>query len=106
VPQIENVTQIKTRTLKGGCPNGVAVKEEQAATREYRLCYRKAAKKEKPAVLAEFTRLTGYHRKSAVRLSGSKPVREVLAYADGEAVKPKPEKKRPANRRGEAGLHR
>jgi hypothetical protein len=40
------------------------------------------------------------HRKSAVRLLRSKPVREVLAYARGEAVKFKPEKKRPANRTG------
>jgi hypothetical protein len=31
---------------------------------------------------------------------GDKPLREVLAYADGEAVKLRPEPKRPANRRG------
>jgi hypothetical protein len=79
---------------------GLNMKEKQAVTREYKTRYQKASKKEKPAILAEFTRLAGYHRKSAVRLLNVKPVREALAYADGEAVKLKPEKKRPANRRG------
>jgi hypothetical protein len=79
---------------------GLTMKEKKAVTREYRPRYQKATKKEKSAILAEFTRLTGYHRKSAIRLLGDKPVREVLVYADGEAVKLKPEKKRPANRRG------
>jgi hypothetical protein len=51
-------------------------------------------------LLDEFTRLTGYHRKSALRLLSRKPVREVLVYADGKAVKLKPEKKRSANRKG------
>jgi hypothetical protein len=31
---------------------------------------------------------------------GGKPVKEVLLYLDGEAVKLKPEKRRPANRKG------
>ncbi|MDR1149698.1 MAG: transposase [Spirochaetaceae bacterium] len=79
---------------------GLNMKEKQAVTREYTPRYRKAEKKEKSALPDEFTRLAGYHRKSAVRLLGGKPVREVLACADGEAVKLKPEKKRPANRRG------
>ena len=63
-------------------------KERQAVTREYKPRYHKASKKSKQALLAEFTRLTGYHRKSAVRLLAAKP------------VKLKPEKKRPANRKG------
>jgi hypothetical protein len=79
---------------------GLTMKEKQAVTREYRPCYQKATKKEKSVILAECTRLTGYHRKSAIRLLGDKPVREVLVYADGEAVKLKPEKRRPANRKG------
>jgi hypothetical protein len=76
------------------------MKEKKAVTREYRPRYQKATKKEKSAILAEFTRLTGYHRKSAVRILNDKPVRELIVYAGGEAVKLKPEKKRPANRRG------
>jgi hypothetical protein len=51
-------------------------------------------------LLDEFTRLTGYNRKYAVRLLSGKPVKEVLLYPDGEAVKLKPEKRRLANRKG------
>jgi hypothetical protein len=79
---------------------GLNMKEKKAVTREYRPRYRKALKKEKSAILAEFIRLTGYHRKSAIRLLSGEPVREVLIYADGGAVKLKPGKKRPANRKG------
>ena len=77
---------------------GLKRNEKQVVTREYRPRYQKASKKEKSAILAEFTRLTGYHRKSAVRLLSGKPVREVLIYADGGAVKLKPEQKRAVNR--------
>jgi hypothetical protein len=49
---------------------GLNMKERQAVTREYKTRYHKAAKKEKSALLTEFTRLTGYHRKSAIRLLG------------------------------------
>jgi hypothetical protein len=48
----------------------------------------------------EFIRLTGYHRKSVVRLLNARPVRQVLVYGKGQAVKIKPVKKRPANRAG------
>jgi hypothetical protein len=41
---------------------GLIMKEKQAVTR-----YHAAAKKLKSDLLDEFTRLTGYHRKSAVR---------------------------------------
>jgi hypothetical protein len=76
------------------------MREKQAVTREYRPRYQKATKKEKRALLDEFTRLTGYHRKSAVRLLCGTPIKELMIYAHGEAVKLKPEKKRPANRKG------
>jgi hypothetical protein len=79
---------------------GLNMKERQAVTREYKGRYQKAAKKEKQALLDEFTRLTGYHRKSAVRLLNVRPAKTVLVYTDGEAVKLKPEKKRPTNRKG------
>jgi hypothetical protein len=79
---------------------GLNMKEKQAVTREYKARYQKATKKVKSGLLDEFTRLTGYHRKSAVRFLSGTPVREVLACRDGEAVKFKPEKKRPASRTG------
>jgi hypothetical protein len=81
------------------------MKEKQAVTavvnnREYKFRYQKAAKKVKSALLGEFTKLTGCHRKSAVRLLSRKPVREVLVCGNGTAVKFKQEKKCPANRKG------
>ncbi|MDR2042128.1 MAG: DDE-type integrase/transposase/recombinase [Tannerella sp.] len=76
------------------------MQQKQAVTREYRPRYQKASKKEKQSLLDEFTRLTGYHRKSAVRLLTAKPVREVLVSLDGKPVKLKPQKKRPPNRKG------
>ena len=79
---------------------GLNMKEKQAVTREYKSRYQTATKKEKRALLDELTRLTGYHRKSAVRLLTKKPVKEILLYQNGEAVKLKPQKKGPANRKG------
>ena len=75
---------------------GLNMKEKQAVTREYRPRYKKATKKEKKALLDEFTRLTGYHRKSAVRLLSATPVKQVLMYVDGKPVKVKPQRKRPS----------
>jgi hypothetical protein len=79
---------------------GLNIQEKQAVTREYLPRYQKAGKKAKPALLDEFTRLTGYHRKSDIRLLSRKPVWEVLVHGNGKAVKFKPEKKRPANHTG------
>ena len=79
---------------------GLNMKEKKAVTREYKPRYQKASKKEKKTLLDEFTRLTGCHRKSAVRLLNAKPVKQLLVYVDGKPVKIKPEKKRPANRKG------
>jgi transposase InsO family protein len=79
---------------------GLNMKEKQAVTGEYKPRYQKASKKEKKALLDEFTMLTGYHRKSAVRLLCAKPVKQVTVYIKGKAVKIKPGKKRPANRKG------
>jgi hypothetical protein len=62
---------------------GLNMNQKQAVTREYLSRYQKAAKKAKPALLDEFTRLTGYHRKSAVRLLSLKPAKEVMVYANG-----------------------
>ena len=79
---------------------GVNMKEKQAVTREYKTRYQAATKQAKSALLDECIRLPGYHRTYAARVLRTKPVREVLLSADGGAVKRKPEKKRPANRRG------
>jgi hypothetical protein len=79
---------------------GLNMKEKKAVTREYKPRYQNASKKEKKALLDEFTSLTGYHRKSAVRLLNAKPVKQVMAFIDGKPVKIKPEKKRPPNRKG------
>ena len=79
---------------------GLSMKEKQAVTREYIPRYKKASKKEKKALLDEFTRLTGYHRKSAVRLLCARQVKQLIVYTNGGAVKLKPQKKRPANRKG------
>ncbi|GMO40211.1 MAG: hypothetical protein Pg6C_00980 [Treponemataceae bacterium] len=81
-----------------GIRTGLNMKEKQAVTREYRPRYQKAAKKEKPALPGEFTKLTGYHRKSAVRLLSSKPVREVAASGNrGKAETHKPRDHRPVS---------
>jgi len=79
---------------------GLNMQEKKAVTGEYKPRYQKATKKEKKAILDEFISLTGYHRKSAVRLLGAKRVKQVTVYVDGKPVKIKPEKKRPANRKG------
>ena len=79
---------------------GLNMKEKQAVTREYRPRYQKASKKEKKALLDEYTLLTGYHRKSAVRLLSATPVKQVVMYVEGKPVKVKPQRKRPSNRTG------
>ena len=79
---------------------GLTMKEKKAVTREYLARYQKASKKVKKTILDEFTALTGYHRKSAVRLLGAKPAKQVIVYIDGKPVKVKPVKKRPPNRKG------
>jgi hypothetical protein len=57
---------------------GLNMKTRKEVTREYKPHYQKASKKEKKAILNEFTLLTGYHRKSAVRLLGFKPVKQLM----------------------------
>ncbi|MDR2741377.1 MAG: hypothetical protein LBB98_04395 [Treponema sp.] len=79
---------------------GFNMKEKQAVPREYIPRYQKAAKKAKSALLTECPRLTGYHRKSAIRLLHAKPVREILVFVNREPVKINSEKKWPANRKG------
>jgi hypothetical protein len=68
MPHIENVTQIIIRTLVW-----LTMKEKQAVTGEYRPRCQQAAKKTKPALLDEFTRLTGYHQIPEVAGKGTLP---------------------------------
>jgi hypothetical protein len=79
---------------------GLNMQQKKAVTSEYKPRYQKASKKEKKAILDEFIRLTGFHRKSAVRLLNTRPVQQVMVYVKGKPVKIKPEKKRPSNRKG------
>ena len=79
---------------------GLNMKEKQAVTREYKPRYHKASKKQKIALLDEFIKLTGYHRKTAIRLLNAKPVRPLMVRIDGKLVKLKPHKTRPSNRKG------
>jgi hypothetical protein len=48
------------------------MKEKKAVTGEYQPRYQKASKKEKKKPLDEFTKLTGCHRKPAIRLLAAK----------------------------------
>jgi hypothetical protein len=66
---------------------GLNMKEKQAVTREYQHPYQKASKKEKQALLNQFIRLTGYHRKSAIRLLTAQSVKQVMVYLDGQGGK-------------------
>jgi len=79
---------------------GLNMREKQAVTREYKPRYQKASKKEKKALLDEFTKLTGYHRKSAVRLLCARQVKQIMLYTKGGAVKLKPQEKWHSNRKG------
>jgi hypothetical protein len=79
---------------------GLNMKEKKAVTREYKPRYQKAKKKEKKTLLDEFTKLTGSHRKYAVRLLGAKPVKQTILYIDGKPVILKPQKKSYSNRKG------
>ena len=51
--------------------------------------YRNASRSEKGRVLDEFVKLTGYHRKHAVRLpnSGPQPFRRRVTQANGFAMR-------------------
>jgi hypothetical protein len=101
MPQIENVTPIIVRTPQGGRPDGINYARETGGNaRIPALLPKKATKKGKWTLLAEFIRLTGYHWKSAIRLLRTTLPKPVIVYVKGKAVKLKPEKKRSANRKG------
>jgi hypothetical protein len=102
VPHFEKVTRIKTdypaATSVGG-QNGVKYAGKKAVTRQIRSRYRKAGRKEKSATPDEFISITGYkNRKYALRLL-SKPA-QALLFVKGGAVKLKPARPKPSNRKG------
>jgi hypothetical protein len=83
-----------------GVRMGLTMKEKQPVTRELQPGIRQQRKKRSPLCSTNFTCPAEYHRTYATRLLSHKLVKEVLIYADGEAVQFKPEKKRSANRTG------
>jgi hypothetical protein len=111
MPHIENVTQIILGMPNGGRPyrgnhekktggnrgiySPVSISQKLKFWESLR--YHRAAEKAKPAPRDGFTRLTGRRGKSALRRLNAQTV---AGYAEGKAVQRKPEKKRPANRKG------
>jgi hypothetical protein len=83
------------------------MQERKAVTRQVRSRYRNTGRNEKSAILDEFIRITGYkNRKYALRLL-NKPVQtHALLFVKGEAVKLKPAKPKPANRKGKIFMYR
>ena len=80
---------------------GLTMKEKKAVTRQVRSRYLKAGRKEKSAILDEFIKITGYkNRKYALRLLNKPQAPQSLLVVKGKTVKLKPQKKRPANRKG------
>ncbi|MDR2633871.1 MAG: hypothetical protein LBC51_09685 [Treponema sp.] len=63
------------------------MKEKQAVTRVYKTPYHKAEKKAKSTLLDECIRLTGYIRKSTVRLLSGKPAKSMLLSGNKLALK-------------------
>jgi hypothetical protein len=53
---------------QGGRPNGVKHEREKGCNEGVQAPFQKASKKEKKTLLDEFTKLTGYHRKSTARV--------------------------------------
>jgi hypothetical protein len=76
------------------------MQEKTAVTRQIRSRYQTAQRKEKSDILNEFIQLTGYNRKYALRILNQPRVPQALLVVNGETVKLKPLKKRPANRKG------
>jgi hypothetical protein len=104
VPHFEKATQIKTdypAAAPIGGQNGVNHERKKAVARQVRSRYRKAGRKEKSAILDEFTSITGYkNRKYALRLLNKPVPAQALFFVKGGAVKLKPTKPNPANRKG------
>jgi hypothetical protein len=80
---------------------GLTMQEKKAVTMQVRSRYQKAVRKEKSAILDEFVSITGYkNRKYALRLLNKQAPAQVLLFTKGGAVKLKPAKPKPANRKG------
>ena len=80
---------------------GLTMQEKKSVTKQVRSRYLKAGRKEKPAILDEFIRITGYkNRKYALPILNKTEPAETVLVVKGKAVKVKPSKKRPANRKG------
>jgi hypothetical protein len=80
---------------------GLTMQEKKSVTKQVRSRYLKAGRKEKSAIPDEFIRINGYkNRKYALRILNKPEPAETVLIVKGKAVKVKPLKKRPANRKG------
>jgi hypothetical protein len=79
---------------------GLTMQEKKAVTRQIHSRYQNAQRKEKSEILNECIQLTGYNRKYALRILNQHQSPLAMLVANGEMVKLKPRKKRPANRKG------
>ena len=60
---------------------GLTMREKRALTNEIAVRYRKESKRGKQAMLDEFCRTTGYHRKYAVHLLGRWGKKQIILIA-------------------------
>jgi hypothetical protein len=80
---------------------GLTMQEKKAVARQVRSRYRKAGRKDKSAIMDEFIKITGYkNRKYALRILNKPEAPQAILVVNGKAVKLKPPKKKPANRKG------
>jgi hypothetical protein len=72
------------------------MQEKKAAAKRVRSRRLKAGRKEKPAILDEFIRITGCeNREYALRILNKPETAEALLFVKGKTVKLKPQKKSP-----------
>ena len=88
---------------------GLTMREKEALTNEIAARYRKESKKGKQAILDEFCRTTGYHRKYALQLLNSWGKKQIRVF-EGEVVefvvgKPRKAKKRERARKYDERVH-
>jgi hypothetical protein len=103
MPHFEKVTQLKAdypvATAIGG-QYGVNHERKKSLTKQIRSRYQKAGRKEKPVILDEFIKTSGYNRKYALRILTRREPKAAILHPKEGTVKLKASPKRPANRKG------
>jgi hypothetical protein len=97
---MKNVAQIIMRTLKGGCPNEVNRERKTGGNKGIQTLLPEGNEKRKVGYTGRINpahRVPPEIRRPPLRRQAGS---EVMVYAEGEAVKLKPEKRPPANRKG------